>query len=466
MARRAPGPSSRIPLVLLASCALVTASAARAGGYPGSRGPATPLRQALWTARYTAGPRTNSTAYAVGVSPDGSMVFVTGASYGPGGATVAYDAATGAQLWATPSVPTPKALALSPAGTVVFVAGVDESSTGDYATIAYDAATGRELWTATYNGGNNYYDAATAMGISPDGGVVFVTGHSDKILDQVASYATVAYDAATGDQLWVSRYDGPGRYSQARALGVSSDGGAVFVTGQSSGSNGQPDYATVAYDAATGGQLWVTRYDVPGISVAYALGVSPDGQAVFVTGESTGAGSTDDDYTTIAYNSVSGLQLWIANYNGTGDRDDTAYALGVSPDGSHVFVTGSSYGQSTTDIATVAYDAATGGQSWVARYADQQDGDAFPTALGVSPDGSAVFVAGVQSIPSVYITIAYTADTGTAKWAARFAQLSKGSEANALAVSPDGADVFVTGWFIDHNGFEDFATVAYPSGIG
>src|SRR5438046_1348519 len=37
MARRAPGRSSRIPLVLLASCALVTASAARAGGYPGSR---------------------------------------------------------------------------------------------------------------------------------------------------------------------------------------------------------------------------------------------------------------------------------------------------------------------------------------------------------------------------------------------------------------------------------------------
>src|SRR5439155_159489 len=308
--------------------------------------------QALWTARYTAGPRTNSTAYAVGVSPDGSMVFVTGASYGPGGATVAYDAATGAQLWVTPSDATPQALAVSPDGARVFVAGT--------------------------------------MGVPAD-------------------------------------------------------------------------YVTIAYDAATGGQLWVTRYDVPGISVAYALGVSPDGQAVFVTGETTGAGSTNDDYTTIAYSSVSGLQLWIANYNGTGDRDDTAYALGVSPDGSHVFVTGSSYGQSTTDIATVAYDAATGGQSWVARYADQQDGDAFPTSLGVSPDGSAVFVAGVQSIPSVYITIAYTADTGPAKWAPRSAQLSKGSEANALAVSPDGADVFVTGWFIDHNGFEDFATVAYPS---
>jgi hypothetical protein len=59
--------------------------------------------------------------------------------------------------------------------------------------------------------------------------------------------------ATPGAQLWVSRYSGPGSgVDFARALGVSPDGSRVLVTGLGRGSGTGDDYATVAYDASTG----------------------------------------------------------------------------------------------------------------------------------------------------------------------------------------------------------------------
>jgi hypothetical protein len=57
----------------------------------------------------------------------------------------------------------------------------------------------------------------------------------------------------------VRRYNGPGNsYDFANALGVSPDGSKVFVTGESNASSAldSKDYATVAYNASTGASLW------------------------------------------------------------------------------------------------------------------------------------------------------------------------------------------------------------------
>ena len=208
-----------------AALAVVVVSTALAGGHAAPRGPmfgsALSPGDRLWVQRYS-GPGANpDDPRAVGVSPDGSKVFVTGQS--------------------------------------------NTSASSDYATVAYDAATGMQLWAKRYNGPANFFDGANALGVSPDGSTVFVTGQSDGSVG--FEYATIAYDAATGTQQWVSRFKGPtGLGNVANALGVSPDGSRVFVTGGSVGSGTESDYATVAYDAATGTQQWVTRYNGPASS--------------------------------------------------------------------------------------------------------------------------------------------------------------------------------------------------------
>jgi len=75
----------------------------------------------------------------------------------------------------------------------------------------------------------------------------------------------------SGSQLWVSRYNGPGNsLDQASSVQVSPDGSKVFVTGWSWGITGGLDYDTLAYDAITGAQLWESRYNGPNNSTDQA----------------------------------------------------------------------------------------------------------------------------------------------------------------------------------------------------
>ncbi len=79
-------------------------------------------------------------------------------------------------------------------------------------------------------------------------------------------------------------------------------------------------------------------------SMRTAIAVSPDvGTKVVVTGNSerdTGSGITSD-YATLAYDSVTGMQLWASlNTAPPGGRAE-ATSIRVNSDGSLVFVTGS-----------------------------------------------------------------------------------------------------------------------------
>jgi WD40 repeat protein len=375
-------------------------------------------RAELWVARYDGG--SYDAATSVAVSPNGSRVFVTGSSTGDY-ATVAYDAATGAKVWGRRydgpgnGNDAASSIALSPDGSTVFVTGFSAGSTGfwDYATIAYDAAFGAKLWVARYGESGNHYDEAKSLVVSPDGSRVFVTGVSQEPYQE--DDVTVAYDASTGAMIWTKRLSRAGSGANvSSSMALSSDGSRVFVTGYSVGSNGYWDYATVAYDASTGVKDWFKRYHGPGTGndSASSVAVSPDGSRVFVTGFSTGS-TPYWDYATVAYDAATGAEVWVKRYHGLGNGYDAANSIAVSPDGSRVFVTGNSTGSNGYwDYATVAYDASTGRKVWVRRYNGPGHADDAASSVAVSPDGSRVFVTGSSSGSNGYgdyATIAYSA---------------------------------------------------------
>jgi len=305
-------------------------------------------------------------------------------------------------------------------------------------------ASGDLLWATPYDGPAHMSDTAYAVASSPNGSTAYVTGGS-YVSPFDSDYVTAAYDTSTGSELWSTRYDGPFHsFDTALAIAVSPDGSRVFVTGESIGSSGYYDLTTIAYDASDGSPLWTARYDGTGHKDdgGVALAMSSDGTTVFVTGYSRGA-SSSDDFITIAYDAADGTPRWQRRLNGPGNRFDRPTGLAVAPNASLLFVAGFVAVGSTSDYATVAYDAATGAKVWVKTYDGTGHNSDGANAIAVTPDGSTLVVTGDSTSPNLtddYTTIAYDAASGTRKWLKRYnGQANGDDQARSIAVTPDGS---------------------------
>ena len=434
----------------------------------------------LWVRRYN-GPGNSlgndDVARSVAVSPDWGTVYVTGYSQGTISdeyATIAYSTATGARLWVSryndPSNYGAEAssVAVSPDGETVFVTGSDNAGSNgqDYVTVAYSAATGAQLWVSRYDGAAHGNDYASKVAVSPGGSTVYVTGWSIGTGSiYYYDWATVAYNAATGTQLWVRRHSSGYGTSGASAVAVSPGGGTVFVTGFSHGATSDDDYVTIAYNAATGATRWLRRYNGPGNSVdqAYAVAVSHGGGTVYITGASVGSTGAWD-YATIAYSAATGATRWVRCYNSSYGTSQ-GHALAVGPGGETVYVTGYSAGASSAeDYLTVAYNAVTGARLWARRYDGPGNGTDEARSVAVSPGGTTVYVtghsAGATSADD-YATVAYNAATGTKLWVRRSSSMGGASQATSVAVSPTTGAVFVTGYSTGVTSGQDYLTIAY-----
>ena len=357
-------------------------------------------------------------------------------------------AVPGTRLWASRydsaahKADEPSSLAVSPDGSTVFVTGTSRRWPAPaFATIAYDAASGETVWQRTFRG-PGFGARANDIALSHDGHVVIVAGDTESSATGL-DVRIVAYDAATGETLWTRRYVAGGSES-AVSIVVSHTSDTFVVTGFGTDPEENSAFLTIAYDfdAAKATKRWVRRYDGNG-GGAFEAAMSPDGSGVFVLGDGHGGDERGFDYLTIGYDTATGARRWVRRFDGWAGGDDFGSGLAVSS--STVFVTGESpRGNGVDDYATVAYAVATGTRRWVARY--DGPGASFDLASGVavSPDGARVFVTGdSRGLDGEYDigTIAYDATDGAQVWESRY----DADHASAIAVNPDGTEVFVTG---------------------
>ena len=359
-----------------------------------------------------------------------------------------------------------KAIAVDASGNI-YVTGLSSGSSPgrDIATIKYSGA-GKQLWAKRYNGPKNKADAAWAIAVDGSGNI-YVTGSSEQSTSDY-DFATVKYSGA-GKQLWVKRYNGPGKgWDVARAIATDSSGN-VYVTGESAGSASGKDLATVKYSGA-GKELWVKRYNGPGNKDDYAKAIAVDGSGNIYVAGSSASSSTGQDATIIKY-SGAGKQLWVKRYNGPGNKDDSADAVVLDGSG-NICVTGSSAGSgSGYDYAVIKYSGA-GKQLWVKRYNGPSKGDDHPRAIAVDGSGN-VYVTGYawggwnwdSGSGSDYTTIKYSA-AGKQLWLKQYNGPGNREDC-AQAIALDGSgNVYVTGSSAgaDLEGdYCDYATIKYSS---
>ncbi|MEA2453196.1 MAG: Lactonase, 7-bladed beta-propeller [Actinomycetota bacterium] len=395
-------------------------------------------------------------AYATAASSDGSLVFVTGQFCVMSScdiATVAYDAATGERLWLTQGSGVsrapyggPRDMIVSPDGATVFVTGFAQFQ-GDetipnicntcvayYVTIAYDTSDGSVRWVQTYRGplrsDQQNFAQPWGIGVSPDGTKVYVTGPAGAAESDVplrSTYGvTLAYDAVTGDRLWISKYSGD-FVNVPRDLAVSADGERVYIGGFDRHFEKTPctnlaicttdSFFTAAIDSSTGEQLWATRWVAMGDAIS--LDIAPSSDRVFLAGYTTDQEATRFGVGVIASEGATGERAWLWH-------DDPQVEGGlvnkvrVSPDEQRVYVAGigtpASYGNLGLGFAmrALGFDTSDGSLDWEGRYPGSP-GTTFTQAFDVvTLPGQRVVLSGVSLTDGVEslqhaLTVGWTA---------------------------------------------------------
>jgi 6-phosphogluconolactonase (cycloisomerase 2 family) len=347
----------------------------------------------------------------------GPLVFAGAVRDGVGGAT---------------GIEEPSAIALSPDGAYLYVAG---SGANAVAIFSRDAGTGALHPAGVVREGVRGVqglDQPGDLAVSPDGAHLYVASFDDDAL------AVFARDPERGSLRFVAvmrdRVGGVRGLGGAISVVVSPDGTSVYVAGR------EDDSLVVFSREATSGKLRFVESERELGFGPTSLAVAPDGRHVYASGF---------DASALAIYERDAATGRLARSAIVRDTDDPQHALtnaasvAVSPDGGSVVA--AAYGEDALEL--FARNSETGALTRLATAHAGVDAPARlrrPLGVAFSPSGSEVYAATAE--PGSLV--AFDVSGGTLRPVAvhHDAGTDAVAEACAVAVSPDGAHVYVAGY--------------------
>lgn len=389
-------------------------------------------------------------AVAVEVSPDNRHVYVAG-SFEDSVAVFSRDSTTGAltftavykdETGGVEGICGPSAIGFSPDSRHLYVSGYYGDS---MAVFSRDAVTGELTFLEAHfdgSGGVDGLGGAYGVAVTPDGKHVYVTGEFDD------SMALFSRDDTTGRLTFVQAFfdgiNGIDGLSGANDIAMDTEGSHLYVSGYFMDS-----LAVFARDSGTGAlSLVQVHHDdtagVDGLSGARSVAMSADGAHVYVSGE------YDNAVGVFARDSTSGQLNFVEMQK---DRYEDADGLHgvvdvtVSPDGNHLYAAG----YDDNSVALFARHTTTGQLTFIGTKKDGVDGvDGLSrvSAVAVSPDGGHLYAAGYYD--DAVAVFRRNGTTGQLTFLECHKDGAGGVDglngARDVAVSPDGAHVYIAGY--------------------
>jgi uncharacterized delta-60 repeat protein len=313
-------------------------------------------------------------------------------------------------------------------------------------------------WVRLYDGPASKGDIEPYLTIDASGNV-YVTGCSTG-LDNNGDFVTIKYNAS-GVQQWVARYNGTGNREDYSAGIAIDNSGNVYITGRSYNANNY-DYATIKYNSS-GIQQWVAIYNGPGNGHDYPKSIAVDASGnVCVTGYCRMTGS-NDDFVTIKYNS-NGVQQWLSSYNGTANNADYAASVAVDFQGNSYVFGASMVTFANYDFCLIKYNSS-GVQQWIQFWSYLSTTSEMANEMILDKNGN-IYLTGGSGFGGggtnwAFATVKYNSN-GVIQWSNTYNPYTNQDISRAIGVDLQG-NVYVTGESILQASYFDYATIKYDS---
>jgi len=322
-------------------------------------------------------------------------------------------------------------------------------------TVISLTSAGQERWVYRYNtvGNTSDYGYSIVWGID---GKIYIAGEG--VTKTNLTDFTVIKLNSLGQELWVYKYNGPGRTEdRAHSIIYGSDGN-IYVAGESGGTGTLYDFTIISLNSS-GQKNWVYRYNGPvsGYDIPYSMVQGVDGN-LYAGGYSADSG-TGPDFIVISTTN-SGTERWVYRYPGSGNHWEVCYSVDCGEDG-NIYAGGYVYNSGTeNDLAVISFDAE-GQERWVYRYNGPENLGDDASSIVYGGDGN-IYAAGGSwsSGSSTNFTVVSLDNAGQERWIYHYNGPGNGDDdLNSIAYGNDG-NIYAAGNSVGIGTKKDFIVLS------